>query len=220
MALIVAALALAMTAAASAGTVVLTFEGIAPSTPYGSAYAPIGTYYSGLGVSFSSNADALCLNTPSVTCSNTSRGGQGDPNSQSGGLIFLTGSQTYMNYSSGFTTGFSMFYTAFRYGGSFNVYDGVDGTGNILASGLLPTTPSTCDGDIYDAQFCPFVAVGVSFSGTAQSIGFGGGADQIIFDDVTFGSATPGNVPEPSSMILLGTGLLGLAGGVRRKIGF
>jgi hypothetical protein len=74
---------------------VLKFENIIPA---GSTNTPIGNYYNGgggpannFGISFSDNALALCLNTPGVVCSNTSRGGQGDPTSQNGGLFFLAG---------------------------------------------------------------------------------------------------------------------------------
>ena len=108
-------------------------------------------------------------------------------------------------------------YSAPFFGGSIQVYSGLDGTGTLLASLTLPTTPSACS-SAYGAGYCPFYPIGVTFSGTAQSINFGGTANYIVFDDVTFGSATPGNTPEPSSLILLGSGALGLAGVVRRKL--
>jgi len=38
-----------------------------------------------------------------------------------------------------------------------------------------------------------------------------------VFDDVTFGSSVVGT-PEPSSLFLLGSGVLGVAGAVRRKL--
>ena len=201
---------------------VLTFEGIAPSGPYGSAYAPIGNYYNGgggpnYGIAFSDNALALCLNTLSNVCSNTSRGGLGDPNSQLGGLIFLSGGSTFMNSSAGFTTGFSLNYTAPSEGGSLEVWSGLDGTGSLLASLLLPTTSSgTCPD--YSAGFCPFFPVGVGFLGTGHSIEFAGVANQIVFDDVTFGNVVPGDtVPEPASVALFGSGLIGLYGFARRR---
>ena len=180
---------------ALADTVVLKFENIIPA---GSQSAPVGNYYNGtggpsnnFGISFSDNALALCLNTLSNDCSNTSRGDQGDPTSQNGGLFFLDGSNTFMNDPAGFTTGFSLFYSAISDPGSLSVYSGLNGTGTLLATLSLPTTPSTCDIG-YGAGFCPFVPIGVAFSGTAQSISFAGVANQIVFDDFTFGSATPG----------------------------
>ncbi|MGZ8411455.1 MAG: PEP-CTERM sorting domain-containing protein [Gemmatirosa sp.] len=199
-----------------AGAQVLTFEGIgAPPA----ATAPIGNFYNGgvgpnYGIEFSPNALAICLDTfvggPCPT-SNTSRGGLGDPASQGSGLFFLSGSQAYMNRAAGFTTGFSFFYTAVFQTGSFSVWNGLNGTGSLLASLTLPLTPngvglSNCLGN----QFCPLFAAGVSFDGVARSVTFAGVANQITFDDVTFGSATPGTVvPEPGALLLTATGLIG-----------
>jgi hypothetical protein len=201
---------------------VLTFEGIlAP----GASNGAIGNFYDGgagpnFGIDFSSNALAVCLNTPGHFCNNTSRGGLGDPNSQLGGLFFLDGPSTFMNSNTGFTSGFSFFYSAINSGGSFQVFSGLDGTGTLLGSLTLGTTPSTCDFALYGAGFCPYIAAGLDFSGTAHSVVFAGVANQIAFDDVTFGSSTPGEpgttTPEPASIVLMATGLCG-AGIVARR---
>jgi hypothetical protein len=215
-----------MVSAGSAYAVVdLNFEGI--NKTYPSGYAFINGFYDGgtssdgttgtnYGISFSSNAQAICLNSTSVTCSNTSRGGLGDPNSQKGGLFFLSGSQTFMDVSGGFTTGFSFEHANISQAGSVSVYSGLDGTGTLLATLNFGTTPSgPCPG--YNAGFCPFFASGIAFSGTALSVSFAGVANQVVFDDVTFGSTNPGNgVPEPATWALMLLGLAGVGATVRK----
>ncbi len=92
-----------------------------------------------------------------------------------------------------------------------DVFSGLDGTGSLLASLTLPSTP-----DPYNV----WVPIGVSFAGTAQSAVFSGSADFIGFDNITLGSTTPG-VPEPAawSMLLLGVAGLGATlRGARRKV--
>lgn len=208
---------------AQADVVVLNFEGI--NATYPSGYANIYGFYNGgassdgtsgvdYGVEFTDNALAICLNTPGVSCSNTSRGGLA-PGSELGALFWLEGPETYMNYAAGFENGFSFNYAAPNTPGSVSVYDGLNGTGNLLATLDLGLTPSTCGAE-YAANYCPFVAAGVNFAGVAKSISFAGTANYIVFDDVTFGSAIPG-VPEPSTYALFAVGLLGLAYTARRR---
>jgi hypothetical protein len=205
--------------AANAAVISLDFEGI--NATYPSGYAFIGGFYNGgtssdgtsgtnFGIEFTDNAQAICLNTLGVVCSNTSRGGI--PGSTLGGLFFLSGAQTFMNVAKGFDTGFSFNYTAINNPGSISVYDDLNGSGNLLASLVLPTTPSgPCPG--FNAGFCPFFALGIGFAGIAKSVSFAGVANQIVFDDVTFGSITPpgpGVVPLPPALPLLASGLAAL----------
>lgn len=221
-----AGLALAAASSAQAAVVSLDFEGI--NATYPSGFAFIKEFYNGgtssdgttgtnYGVSFGSNAQAICLNSTTVDCSNTSRGGVGDPASQQGGLFFLDGSETYLNFAAGFDTGFSFNYVSLSFSGSVLVYDGLNGTGNVLASLDLSPNAGSCSG--YGAQFCPFSPTGVTFAGIGRSIAFGGVADQIVFDDITFGSATPGPVnpvPEPATWAMM-IGGFALAGGAMRR---
>lgn len=209
--------------ASDANVVVLDFEDIAPypngnnvliQDYYNGGTSSIGTSGPDLGVSFSDNALLVCLNTIDVSCSNGSRGGLGNPNSQLGSLFFLTGSETFLNFDAGFDTGFSTFYTAINNPGSLSVFDGLNGTGNLLATLELGVTASNCPPG-FGAAFCPFEPIGVAFDGVARSISFAGVADQIAFDDITFGSDIPDppeppteSVPEPSlvfSLLSLGT---------------
>ena len=208
---------------AQADVVVLNFEGI--NATYPSGFAQVLDFYNGgassdgtsgvnYGVQFTDNALAICLNTPGVSCSNTSRGGVA-PGSELGALFWLNGPETYMNYAAGFENGFAFNYAAPNTPGSVSVYDGLNGTGTLLATLDLGLTPSTC-GSEYSAAYCPFVAAGVNFAGVAKSISFAGTANFIVFDDVTFGSSIPG-VPEPSTYALFAVGLLGLAYTARRR---
>lgn len=226
-ALLATAATMAMTwgAAAQAGIVVLNFENIEPYPS--SDYAQVLNYYNGgtssigtsgtnYGISFSSNALVLCLNSLTVSCSNTSRGGLA-PSSAEGALVFLSGSSTDLDVAAGFTTGFSFDYAEPNTnGGSVSVYSGLDGTGTLLATIDLGLTPSTC-AEGYGAAYCPFVPVGVTFSGTAESIVFGGVANYVAFDDITFGSAVAGGVPEPAAWALMLMGCGGLGATMRSK---
>jgi hypothetical protein len=217
---------LAGSMAAQATVVALNFEGINATYPSGAAQI-LGFYDGGMssdgttgvnyGVTFTDNALAICLNSTTEFCSNTSRGGFA-PSSAKGALVFLTGASTTMNYAAGFDTGFSFNYAEPNtVGGAVFVYDGVDGTGTLLASINLALTPSTCD-PAYGALYCPFVPIGVTFSGTAKSIVFAGVANFVVFDDVTFGSATPKDgIPEPASWALMITGFTMVGVAARRR---
>ena len=106
-------------------------------------------------------------------------------------MFFLTGASSTINVPSGFTTGFSFYYSAINSPGTIVVYDGLNGTGNVLATLNLPLTPYDGAPDP-NGQFSPLVPFGVGFSGTARSVDFAGVVNQIGFDNITFGAAAPG----------------------------
>lgn len=123
------------------------------------------------------------------------------------GILFFFGDAAIMNVAAGFDTGFSFYYSAANLAGSVTVYDGLDGTGNVLTTLDLPVTPTLPGGAIYDN----WVPIGVLFDGIARSVSFSGTENQIGFDNITLGSDTPTPVvPEPSSIVLAGLGGLGL----------
>lgn len=194
--------------AASASVIVLDFEGIGD-------LSPVGNYYNGgggpnYGVSFSGATLALI---------DLDAGGNGNfaneptPNTV---MFFLDANNAILNFAAGFQTGFSFFYSSSTVA-SVNVYDGVDGTGNLLGTlDLAAQGFDRCTGDP-NGDFCNWSAVGVAFAGTAKSINFGGTANQTGFDDITFGSSTPGEVPVPATLALFGLGLAGLGWSSRRN---
>ena len=124
-------------------------------------------------------------------------------------MFFLTGGGATMNLPAGFTTGFSFYYTSSA-NGTVYVYDGVDGTGNLLASAPFTGMPLGTVGGDPTGDFDLWVPFGVAFSGTAKSVTFSGVENQCGFDDVTFGSVTPGpdEVPVSNWALFIGIGLI------------
>ncbi len=107
-------------------------------------------------------------------------------------MFFLKGCGATISVSAGFSTGLSFYYTSST-AGTVNIYDGPDGTGNLLAShAFLPTVPGKTEGDP-DGHFSSWRPFAVAFSGTAKSVTLSGVENQCGFDDITFGSKTPGH---------------------------
>lgn len=122
-------------------------------------------------------------------------------------MFYVTGSAATLNYAPGFDTGFSFYYASLG-ASSVTVYDGLNATGSVLATLTVPATPN---------PYYVWSPIGVSFSGTAKSIDFGGAANFNGFDNITFGSATPTDnsvVPLPAS-VWTGMALLAALGAGR-----
>lgn len=141
--------------AAQAGTIVLTFEGLKDEETvlnyynggFGGSGSGPGPNY---GITFGS--DSLALISGEFGGSGNFSGAPSMPTV----LFFLTGPGDIMNVPAGFTTGFSFFYSAINAPGVVNVYSGLDGTGTLLASLNLSTTPSEPGTrDVHTVRFAP-----------------------------------------------------------------
>jgi PEP-CTERM motif len=189
------------TADANAATV-LTFEGVKDGAQVGSFYAP--------EYEFSGSTIALV---------DSDNGGSGNfANEPSSGTImaFLNANNAILNVVNGFTTGFSFFYSSST-AANVTVWSGLNRTGSLLGTiALTPQHTTGCSGDP-SGTFCNWTNAGVSFAGTASSIDFGGTANQTGFDDITFGSAVAGAVPEPTTWMLMLIGMAGVGFSMRRK---
>jgi PEP-CTERM motif len=204
-------------ASARAGTIVLTFEGLQDEEQVLNYYnGGFGGNGSGPGPNFgiTFGPDSLAIISGAAGGSGNFSGAPTMPTV----LFFLSGPGDVMDVPAGFTTGFSFFYSAVVYPGSVSVYSGLDGTGSLLASLGLAVTPSGGATQCTYGDYCPWFPVGVSFDGTAESVIFSGSANYIGFDNITLGASTPSAAtPEPATLTLFGSGLLGLVGLVRRR---
>ena len=168
---------------------VLDFEGL------GNADAILEFYNGGTSQQgFSGTNYGIAFNSNALGLIDEDAGGSGnfgnEPSPST--VMFFLGGDPILNLPSGFDTGFSFYFSSVSYDGSVSVYDGLNGTGNLLGEAVLiaqgagPGDP----GGIYSL----WTEVSVPFDGTAYSIVFSGVANQIAFDDVTFGSVVAGEV--------------------------
>jgi len=214
-ALILSSFCLCLLIASPSYALVLDFEGLGDQETilgfYNGGTGSQGNSGTNYGVTFSGNALSIIDSDAGGT------GNFGNEPSPSTVLFFLEGEAATMSLAAGFDTGFSFYYSAILSAGAVNVWSGLGATGALLASLSLPTTAQG-PGDPTGA-FSPFVSLGLSFEGMAHSVSFAGVQNQIAFDDITFGSVTPGPsaVPEPSTFLLLAAGLVGVAGFRMRK---
>lgn len=195
-----AAALLAAASSAQSAVIVLNFEGIGNLNP-------VGNFYAGLGITFSPATLAIV---------DSDAGGSGNIANEPSPdtvMFFLDANNAILNYAAGFTTGFSFFYSSSE-PATVTVWDDVNGGGNLLGSLNLNAQAFGCPGDPTGAFAC-WAPVGVAFAGTAKSINFGGTANQVAFDNITFGTDTP-VVPEPATWAMLITGF-GLVGSAMRR---
>lgn len=198
---------------ASAAVITLDFEGAGNQAQllefYNGGTDSQGNSGVDYDISFGENALSI------IDADDGGSGNIGNEPSPSTVLFFLSGS-AILNYEAGFDTGFSFFYTSVSFSGTVSVYDGLDGTGNLLGTIDLPALGAG-PGDP-NGSFSNWAAAGLEFDGIAKSIDFGGTVNQIAYDNVTFGSATPTPaIPEPSTYALMALGLAGMGFVARRN---
>lgn len=212
-ALVTAAAAGLLTSSTMASTIVLTFEGLQSGESvenfYNGGTGSLGSSGPNVGVGFSPNTLASISSL---------QGGSGNfTNNPSGKTVmfFLSGSQSVMNIAAGFETGFSFYYSSISFAGSVTVFDGLNGSGSILATiNLVPLGSNGTPGAAFDI----WEPIGIGFAGVAKSVSFAGTDNRIGFDDITFGSDTPGAIiPLPSAGLLAMGGMLVVAGRRRTR---
>jgi hypothetical protein len=199
---------LCATSASSASIVQLTFEGLQDNEQVGGFYnggaggfGSIGSQ--NLGFTFSGNARAL------IDADQGGTGNFGNEPSPSTVMFFTGGSAITINRSAGFQ-GVYGYYASFSQAASWAVYSGINGTGDLLASGSLVSTGAG-NGDPSGGNYAEWRSFGQFLSaGTdGRSLVLTGVANEIAFDNLTF------TVPAPGALALLG--VAGLAGSRRRR---
>jgi hypothetical protein len=229
------AVALLGAPAAQAAIVVLGFEGVNPTYPSASS-AQILSFYSGgtssaatsgtnFGISFASNAVAVCLNKLGGACSNASRGGASVTSARAA-LGIDSGTSTYLDFASAYTGAIAFSYqVAPGFSATIQAFSGLGGTGAALTGplALFDTNPGGCPA--YNAAMCTLGPGGLGSVVGAQSIVFTGVARRFVFDDLTFGAGNDplpppafvrSGTPEPAAWALMILGFGGIGTAFRR----
>jgi hypothetical protein len=124
-------------------------------------------------------------------------------------IIFHEGGPATMNVESGFGTEFSLYYSSAA-DATVNIYDGMNGAGNLLASLNLTTNyDNGCKGSS-DGNYCHWDQINESFSGIAHSVVFNGPREFTFYDNISFNSESISEVPVPGAFWLMGSGVISL----------
>jgi len=115
-------------------------------------------------------------------------------------MFFSTGTNVVLNSIGGISTALWFSYSALQ-PGSVTVFDGPNGTGNILANITLPPNNTGCT----TYQLCVWSPIGIPLPTRAQSLRFGGVANNLAIATIHFGAKIPTSIeltssPNPSAV--------------------
>jgi hypothetical protein len=207
--LLLVALSVVVASPAAASPITLTFEGIGHNNQ-------VATFYVLQGITFSANAIAQ-----------TSTGNPAFQNLPSEETILTQeqGSIT-IDVLGGFTGGVSVYYAVNTNRSGFQVFSGPNGTGSVLVTspGFIDNIGglNTCTAGANPGDPACWTLVSANFAGTGLSIRLPSVDGTLLFDNLTLNLVQdplqdPSAVPEPASMLLLGSGLVGVARHLRNR---
>ncbi|MGB3560580.1 MAG: Calx-beta domain-containing protein, partial [Geitlerinemataceae cyanobacterium] len=145
----------------------------------------VDDFYSDRGIRFSGNALGIIGVCPIVESGLDDELGGNFSHQPSGvtALTYAEGDEIVLEAIEGFDAQLSFSYASPFREHSISIYDGLDGTGNLLASATLSPTPA---GEFPNA-YSEFAFVTIPFSGIARSVTFGDFANKIVIDDILLG---------------------------------
>ncbi|MCT7954104.1 Calx-beta domain-containing protein [Laspinema palackyanum] len=146
---------------------------------------PVSGFYGDRGISFSTNALGIMSNDAldALGIPDEFGGNFAPPPSGTTALTYGENSAIVMNVEGGFDNQLSFFYASPFANHTVTLYDGLNASGNILASIPLSTTAAGSLPHVY-AEFDQAI---VPFTGVARSVSFGSVSNKLILDDILLG---------------------------------
>jgi hypothetical protein len=167
-----------LTIARSDQSSLLNFEGV-------DNLNEVGDFYGARGIRFSGNALGIIGVCPILESESPDEFGGNFAHQPSGitALTYAEGNAILLEAMEGFDAQLAFSYASPFREHSISIYDGLGGTGNLLASATLSPTPA---GELPNA-YSEFAFVTIPFSGIARSVTFGNFANKIVIDDILLG---------------------------------